>query len=59
MRLKRIITKYGDIKVLQETTGYSPLTIRRALSGEVNTDASKEIRKCAREMGCPYISDKY
>lgn len=50
---------YGDAKLLQQSTGYSALTVRRALSGELDTEASKLIRKRAREMGCPYISDKY
>lgn len=48
---KEILVPHGVKIRLKESTGYSEVTIRHALKGFTDTEASKIIRKRALEMG--------
>lgn len=50
-RQREILMPHGTKIKLKESTGYSEVTIRFALKGLLETDASKLIRKRAMEMG--------
>lgn len=50
-KLKEILVPHGVKIKLKESTGYSEVTIRFALKGYTDTDASRLIRKRAMEMG--------
>lgn len=50
-KLKEILMPHGMKVQLQKSTGVSGTTIRFALKGVIDTEASRLVRKRALEMG--------
>ena len=53
-KLREIIMPHGMRTKLQKDTGISGTTIRLALKGVIDTEASRLVRKRAIEMGGVY-----
>ncbi len=49
LKRKRIKLRHGQVKRLVEMTGYSKMTVSRALNWHADTDAENEVRALVKK----------